>query len=425
MLFDPKINGIGSIDLPLIANNFLVLYFDEIPMLYTGTNEYGDRVVGSLMCEDEDRDIFRYIHLIIRNKEYVDFINKKITYRQLIENQKHVFLIDKDFLGKIENTYYAPIENIPTEFLPHKDWLCPNLKQVVGSEFTISLKGGLADAHEALMDAVGNISKNTFKVIKDILDAIKIPGVTAEQHQLAYSPTSFGINFRVKFASNGIFYDPRAESALNEFVSNALSYSLTHLSSEAQQLTQKELTGTEYEKMITASFDKAYDLLHLKPEDKAREKLLTSIKKIPFDLEKITDELGKGFDYLEIKSHNVANNTSQPVGIIDSEFSTKLSLATDIIEAAGSKIEEDNELKEYEIHVYHLNIETRKGNAHYKNKNDKGKEIQDTPKINFEGDGILTGSIFIDSMDTGEWIKVMAKAKWINKRLKLLKIQFD
>ena len=144
MLFDVLDSSrVVDIDLPFISDNYTLLYFDEFPMLYTGTNEDGQRIFGSLMCEDEDKDIFRYLHLIVKNKDYLDFIKHRISYRELIEKQKSAFLIDKDELDNIVNTFCVPIKAIPIEFLPHKDLLCPNaeLEKLYISNMTTSQNG--------------------------------------------------------------------------------------------------------------------------------------------------------------------------------------------------------------------------------------------------------------------------------------------
>ncbi len=126
MMFEILDTKIISTDLPVITSNYVVLHYDELPILFTGTNKYGDHIVGSIMCEDEDLDIFRYLYLIVNKNDYDLFINRNITYRALIEKQNNVFILDKDFDDSVIMTYNVLPSDIPTDFLPHPTKsICP------------------------------------------------------------------------------------------------------------------------------------------------------------------------------------------------------------------------------------------------------------------------------------------------------------
>jgi hypothetical protein len=422
-MFEIQPKYIVDTDIPIIVDNYLLIHFDEVPILYTGTNEYGDRIIGSLCAESEDGETFRYFQTIIKNIDFVKFKKNKISYRQLIETAKRIFVIDKDVNEKIINIYNTPIAEIPQDCMPLASVFCPHSEVIFGSEFTLSLKGQLADAHEALNNQVNIISKNVMQFLTTITDCVKVSGLTPEIHQVAYTPTSFGINFRVKFTSNDLYFNKEAEKALNEYVTKTIDYSINHLSSEARKLKDKDFNDTEFQKMVNVPLENAYQILAHKFDAKSQERLVNNIMKIPFELERMTDQLGHGFEYLEMKSHNTTDKQESSIGVMDNDFYNKLVSATEIIESKEN-IVTDDVFKNYEIHVYHLNILTRKGNAHIKNKGEDDKEILDSPKIDITGEAGLDGSEFIGSMDKGSWITVRAKAKRVNGRYKTLTIEY-
>ena len=75
---DTKYQSISTV--PYITDNETVFYFDEYPILFSGVNVCGNKVIGSLMYEDDENDTFRYIHLLVTSEQYFDFINQKTTY---------------------------------------------------------------------------------------------------------------------------------------------------------------------------------------------------------------------------------------------------------------------------------------------------------------------------------------------------------
>ena len=73
--------------MPLITANWQVLHFDEVPILFTGTNALGNRIVGSSAAEDREHRFERFIHAVIDIKSYVAFIHQEITYKRSCSKQ--------------------------------------------------------------------------------------------------------------------------------------------------------------------------------------------------------------------------------------------------------------------------------------------------------------------------------------------------
>lgn len=77
-------------DLPVIFENFKILHFDEEPILYTGLNKYGNRIIGSYIDVDEENKFERFLHSIISSKDYWDFINQQTSYLDLLKRTKEI-----------------------------------------------------------------------------------------------------------------------------------------------------------------------------------------------------------------------------------------------------------------------------------------------------------------------------------------------
>jgi hypothetical protein len=416
MLFDVPENSIVNLTLPVITDNYRVLHYDEEPILFVGSNSHGNNIIGSLMCEDEDNDVFRFIHLIVKPADYIDFLNKKVSYLNLIKKQTEIFLLDKNTKGEIIKTYCISHEAIPGDYLPLPNIFNPADEIIIGKGFAMSLKGKIAAMHEAIADRVPIISKGFNQFLTTLSEIIKTDDVIPEIRQLAYQPTSFGLNYVIRFNANNLFYN---ESAVNEFMTQSIDYAINYLPDEADRLSKNDLDGTRFEKMIQKPLNK---ILYGNPEAMTA-KAVKNLLRVPFDIDKITDQLGMGFDYIEIDSVS-SNDVKIPLGAINTTFSTQMDLAKQIIEKnQGDKIEQDEEFKDYPIHVYHLNTESRKGNAHIKHVN-QNQQITDSPKIDILGEKSLGGSLFINSMDTGVDINVRAKAKKVNGRYKHLLIEY-
>ena len=122
MLFDiPKLTDAYLLK---IESDYTVLHFNEIPMLFSGKNKYGNRIVGSIMCEDEDNDIERYLYILVLEADYIKFIKRKISYMKLIEKQTQVFIIDKNSDGT-KKIYCLHLSEIPPCYLPNDKIFCP------------------------------------------------------------------------------------------------------------------------------------------------------------------------------------------------------------------------------------------------------------------------------------------------------------
>ena len=79
--------------------------------------------------------------------------------------------------------------------------------------------------------------------------------------------------------------------------------------------------------------------------------------------------------------------------------------------------------RSYKIYIYHLNTDTRTGNALIRNV-DNDEEMS-KPKIKIDGEEGLEKTKYTESLYLNKWITVAAKAKKIGEKFSRLDIKFE
>jgi hypothetical protein len=403
-----------------ISDNFHVFHFDEFPILYAGTNYLGNKIIGSLAHEDDENDLFRYFHFIVSNKQYNDFVKRKISYRNLIFSIGELFIIDKYISGSIANVYHAPVDALPLDYLPLENVFCPNVERAIGFDYTVSLQGGMADLHEAFSSTIASVGKSADKILNRLGNALKIKLLNPHVYQLPSIEGSFELKFRVKVDDTGLFYK---EEYLKNYFQLCLNYSINTLPAEAKQLTIGDISDTVFEKEIIPSAVAIYESFSYKMEESYIEALKANFLEAVDDIDAIGSQVGKGFNAVEFSGIDAKNNDVS-IGYIDKQYAEEITAISQYIEALPHKGEaSDESYQDYRILVYDLNTDTRNGTAHIANIADA--DIMENPKIKVEGDADLAGSIFTESLHFNKWIVVKAKAKMINGKVRSLSIFFE
>ena len=385
---DNKYN-IANFDFAVISDSYKVFLFDEFPILFTGINYLKNKIIGSLSCEDEDADIFRYLHFLVSNKQYFDFVKRKITYRELILSIPTVFVLDKDINDNVLVAYNIPTDAIPDEYLPYEGIYCPNTERVIGFDFTFSLQGGLADLHEAYSDTIASIGKSADNVFSKLGASINIKQFKPKVLQLAHSDGSFKLNFRIKADTHALFYK---EAPIHKYFQDCLEYSLDSLVGEGAKLASGDFSGTKFESKIVPSLINVYESFSYKFEEQyiqvAASKLVDSID----DIEDIGDQIGNGFTGIEVLGFDSSNEETS-VGFIDETIVEEIAILNEGLSNSSNTNElVDNDYQSYRIQVYDLNTDSRKGTAHINNSDD----ILDNPKIHIQGEEDLAESVFTE-----------------------------
>ena len=83
----------------------------------------------------------------------------------------------------------------------------------------------------------------------------------------------------------------------------------------------------------------------------------------------------------------------------------------------------DDNFNEYKIYIYHLNTDTRTGNAFIKNLTKEDEMSK--PKIKINGDEGLDQTKYTESLYLNKWITVKAKAKKVGDKFKELDIDYE
>lgn len=404
-------------NLSIIENNYKILHFDEFPILFSGTNLYGNKIIGSFVFEDEENDVFRYLHLLITNKEYFDFISNKITYLSLVINCKNIFIIDKDINNNILNTYNIPLSVIPLSYLPSENSYCPIFESEAGSKYSFSLKGKDADKNEALIPVVTNITQSVSKIFNNAIENLKKPfSDTPEFRLIPATAASYKINFKINF-KNDLF---NTEEKAKKFIFGYMEYVFNYLSDEAEKLLKLDVSDAEKFILLENSLKQIYST---KPEmynEEYKKEFVNNLINSADDLEKVVEQIGKGFDAIEFSSFNEDNNQSNVVSYLDRESVNKINTLVETITSKTTEVDED--YKEYNIQIYSINTDTRKGTAHIFN--EKDATVMDKPQIFIEGKENIVGTIFTESLHKNKWIMVHAKAKRNNDKFRHLTITF-
>jgi len=417
-----KINDYRKTDsnIPLIVDNYEILHFDEYPILYIGTNEYGNQILGTLAYEDEEDYTYRYFHTIIRNNILDNFLNKEISYLSILENSKSTFIIDKDINDKVIEVFQIPVSEIPEDFLPHKSSFCPDYGSQLGFDYSVSLHGQIADKHEAFNDPLKKITESFFEIIDDAIGSLKELNL---KHQIVHKPSaagSFKINFLIKLPGyHNIFIK---KNDISNYLAEYVSYCIDDLHKDVDNLKKKKndqyVLFDKLSNMQSEIYQKNSIILD---DEKLKTTLVKNVNETLEEVERISDEIGNGFKEIEIKSRTIRTENEILVGFIDKSKAQKITNATEyILESTTNNLTEDISERGFRVIIYNLNTDSRVGNAYVKNDDDPN--LMDKPRIEILGDEELTESMYTESLHLNKWIEVRARGKKVKGRYKRLSI---
>ena len=131
MLFDIAEKYKTNSDAPVITNDYRVLLDmdgGKEDILFCGKNKSGQKIIGSICCEADDKPYtLRYVSIILSDAEFAAFTENRTTgYRELIESKATIFVLDKTVNDEIVQIYELPLSEMPKDYLPLPNFLCPN-----------------------------------------------------------------------------------------------------------------------------------------------------------------------------------------------------------------------------------------------------------------------------------------------------------
>jgi hypothetical protein len=412
----------SSIELVEISSSYKVLHYDDFPILFLGVNKFGNKILGSHLDDDDDEKKIWTIHTLLTNKEYYDFINKKKTYRELLTVSTTMFLVEKSYRNQILNSYTLTFDGIPIEYRPLENSYCPSYRRKFSFSYSLGLKGKLADFNRAIAEDVSTVQTAFADFLEGRLKNLKNFDLQPAAYLQPYSPGSFKINVELEFKrkkGENLFSH---FAPIDEYIHEYVKYISTSVIQDKDLLSNNEnVTASDAFLKLLATFEGLYDKALIKKPESTFEELKEDLGKAMLKFEVITEQMGENFNTIEFS--NFADDYEEFISIIDTEYSESFQNTIDQIEASKSSTTIDEEDKEYEIYIYHLNTDTRQGNAFIKNL--KNESEMSKPKIKILGDEPLEQTKYTESLHLNKWIKVAAKAKIVDDKFKFLTITYD
>lgn len=409
-------------DFPYIVDSYLVLHFDEAPILFTGYNKYGDRVIASSVELDMEVKKERFFHVIITTEMYNDFIHRKITYLQILREAASIFVIDESFNKTSIETYMINTNEIPTEYLPSENSYCPEIEFIPSYDYSIGLSGKKAHENKANYRDINEISKNFSGVVDSCFKIIQTAGIEPIVSNRPYTTGSFKINFNIELkpikGDRKIFED---KDSYNRFLKDFLDYCLNNLNDEINNILEQKNLSEKLNDLISDA-KLIYHKLGFKIEETFQDNFLKEIINTASKLGEISDTIGENFTAIGL-ANIAADGNEYMLGVFDENFKSSIGITLENIENKTQDILIDEEPKEYKILVYHLNTDSRTGNAWI---NKIGKEDEySKPKIYIKGESPLSESTFTESLHLNKFITVKGIARRDGINFKRIDIEYD
>ncbi len=401
-----------------ITDNYQILHFDDFPILYCGTNGFGNRIIGSHLDEDDDLRSIWCLHTIISNKVFSRFLNGKISYREILASSISVCLVKKDFNFKTQIVYDFDFNSIPQDYLPLESSFCPETIKTHSLAFSISLKGKLADAHMARPDEVSEIQTRFSEWLEERIKSLKIPDLIPQTRLKPCIEGSFKINFELSLEHKEPSLFLLDIEPIAKYLNKYIIYLSDDFLNDKEAFMKKDFQHSSYLKELQKLLGQVFqEPFTQQPEDISKMLGMDILKSLN-KFENIVEQVGTNFSIIEIA--NIIDNIETPIASIDKSFSDKFQANTEEIEIAEKGVSKDMEFKDYKILIYHLNVDTRSGNAEI-----SYNDIVSKPKIKINGDKPLYQTKYTESLYLNKMINVKAKAKRIGDKYKLLEIDFE
>jgi len=415
-MFDLKNKQLHINGLYDIIENFCSLINDgDNDILYTGTNKFGSKILGSILFEDDENFYLRYIHTLITDDIFYNFINKEISLKNIIINCNSVFIVDKSYNNEILDIALIPLDEIPADFLPLENSFCPDFVNKSSFEYTFSLKGQLADLHKAEPLIMSDTNNKVFSLLKTSSSFLDGLGITPTIYSEVARTGSFELNFEIELEETANLFTKPTED-IKIFYSKFLNYLFEKLPNEPIDVIKNEELSSEELKMLSNEVKELYSKRDILINEESSEQKVIDL--ITYSVDAIKDIDYKGFDRIEVKN-KLANGDKLPVGLIGTDYYNSVSqkVFKPEQEIKPDLIEFDEMPKEYKIQVYSLNKETGNGGSYYV-KNDVVNKIN----LHLRGKDDYHGTIYTKSLDENSSIEVKGIGKRVNGILKEITI---
>ena len=129
-----------------IVTNYTSLFdFDLWDVLFVGKNQSGEWIIGSLARDDKEKNVLHHYYLIISEQNLKDYLDLKISYRDLYPLAKSIFKTIRDINENIITEKKVLYDNLKDENMPRQNSFCPEsdeqqelLKYITESEMVLA-----------------------------------------------------------------------------------------------------------------------------------------------------------------------------------------------------------------------------------------------------------------------------------------------
>jgi hypothetical protein len=385
----------------------------ENDIIYSGYNPFDNRLLCFIMFDDDENEFLRYAHLLVTDKQFSDFVNGTLPMRSILETNQSVFIVDYDYALNEIDYNLVNIDSIPSDFLPFKDSYCPQFIRDSSLDYSVSLRGGLADAHLAEARELAEVGT----VFSDFLESasafVNDLDLSARAYVQAHLAGSFKINFRVELQEPkqlDLLSNDRTKISL--FIANYFKYFFNRLPLEKDSVFKDEVVLSEDFVQLSNELASVYEGKYTIPPDGVEQKLIDLISFSASKIEAIS--FSENFSSLEF-AQNVDNGEYMPYGVIDSSFYSSIqNKVFDVSEFEAELIKKiDESPRVYSLQVYSFNNQTGKGGAYFLDS--EGSVI----KVPLHAKGLKNykGTDFTKSMDKGEFYKFSGIGEYLEGKL--------
>jgi hypothetical protein len=348
-------------DLPVITDNYLVLLSDENPVLYTGTNRYGNRVLGVIVEESEEDFSVRYFHVIVDDYTYYLFIEKKTTLRKILEAASYVFVLDFKN-DEIINNNMISVQEIPEDYLPHEDSFCPDIILAPTLDYGISLKGKKAELHLVDVDELTSVQTSFVGVLEKAMESLHKLELKPKCYSAPAKAGSYQVNYRIEFENNQMpLFGAVDGQHISDFLQAYLNYLIAKLPNEEKNaLKEKDIVSPAF-KNVEEKLSKIYkEGLITTPKEVIEQQLIHSFNETALLLQEVTAQIQNSSSFTRIEMLNYDTGGGQVgLGVMDATYfdSVKDKIYLEPPETLKDLIEVDKTPQNYRLMVYFLNSE--------------------------------------------------------------------
>jgi len=400
-----------------ITSNYISLVNDgDNDIIYIATNRFGNSLLGSIVFEDDEEFYLRYIHTLISTEDLNNFINQKLTLRDLILKNETIFLVDKRYNGDVIKKSLIAINDFPENFIPLDNSYCPNFVKSKSLDYSFSLHGKLADLHRADPLSLSDTNTKIFQLLNSATTFLDDIGIKYNIYSEVAVAGSYELNYSIELTEEiNLFSMPNND--VNQFIGDFLSYIFNTLPNEKNDVIKTDVIESEELLKVKDELKSIYEKRHAYINDDSTEQKLIDL--INYSVDSLKDFEYRGFDNIEIKN-KIDDQTKIPIAVIkESFYNDVIDKVYDIETEKKDDIVIIDEIpRKYTIQMYSFNKESGKGSSYY-NTEDTINRVG----IHLKGKTDYHNTIFTKSLDENIKIEVEGIGKWVNNILKLITIE--